>query len=104
MGRSLESGSFLWRHENRARGLGNFGCPTSKLEQLPCLEAEPLGDQRQIPQANLDLARLHFGQVAAINPQAFGHLELCPALLLPESADSSAQLYTEVGIAGRPPR
>ena len=62
----------------------------SKLQQLPRLEAECLRNKREISQADLDLPRLHLGQVAAVDPQPLAHLELCPALFLPEGTDSPA--------------
>jgi len=63
---------------------------TLEFEQLPCFETERLCNQRQIPHANLNLAGLHFRQVTAVDPQSLCHLELCPAALLPECADSPA--------------
>jgi hypothetical protein len=61
-----------------------------EFQQLPRLQVEGLRDEREIPQAYLNLASLHLCQVTAVNPQSLRHLKLRPAVFLPESADSPA--------------
>jgi len=85
------SGKFSLPRSKRS-GAGESHCRRLQLEfqQLPSLQAERLSDERQISQTHLNLSRLDLGQVAPVNPQALAHLKLCPALLLPEGADSPA--------------
>ena len=65
------------------------------------LQPEGLGDEFKIPQANLDLPRLHFGQVAPVDARPLGHLKLGPAPLLAEFPDASAD--PDADVAGHPP-
>lgn len=60
-------------------------------------EAERLSDKLQIPQADFDLPRLDFGQVAAIDAHSFGQLKLRPPLALPQVANSPPEANADVG-------
>ena len=60
------------------------------------LKTEGQRDEFQISQADFDLSRFHFGQVAAVDTRTFSHFELSPTLRFAEFAYARAEARANI--------
>ena len=60
------------------------------------LKAESLGEELEIAQTDFDLPRFYFREVAAVHANAFGHLDLRPAVLVAEITDAPPESHANV--------